>query len=484
MSQSSEYDLVVIGSGPAGEKGAAQAAYFGKRVALVERSPYLGGASINTGTVPSKTLRETALYFSGLRQRGLYGVDYSLREGLTLPDFMYRCRAVVETQRDLILKNLEHHRVEIVWGDASLSDPHTVEVRLAAGGVRRLTTDVILLATGSSPHRPAEVPFGHPRIHDSDSILALDQGLGEIPDSMAVIGGGVIGVEYASIFTALGVRVTLVDGRERLLPFVDGEIASRLQARLGELGLTWQLGVRVERIETSGTGVSLALSNGTAVTADVGLWAAGRQSNVAGLGLEQLGVGLGTRGLVLVNERFQTSVPNIYAAGDVIGFPALASTSMEQARVAMVHAFDLKYKERLSTVIPLAVYAIPEVAMVGLTEEQCRERGLPHVAGRALFERSARGQILGDPQGVIKLLVDPETRRLLGVHIVGESASELIHAGAAVMTDGGTIDRFIDAVYNYPTLTDVYKYAAYDCLITLHRLQGDAALRPAATPAG
>jgi len=484
MSPPHEFDLVVVGSGPAGEKGAAQVAYFGKRVALVERSPYLGGASINTGTVPSKTLRETALYFSGLRQRGLYGVDYSLREGLTLPDFMYRCRAVVETQRDLIAKNLERHGVEVIWGEASLPDPHTVEVRLGAGGVRRLTADVILLATGSSPHRPAEVPFGHPRIHDSDSILALDQGLAEIPASMAVIGGGVIGIEYASIFTALGVRVTLVDGRERLLPFVDGEIASRLQARLAELGLQWQLGVRVERVDTSESGVTLALSNGATVTADVGLWAAGRQSNVAGLGLEQLGVKLGNRGLVLVNDRFQTSVPSVYAAGDVIGFPALASTSMEQARVAMVHAFDLKYKEQLSGVIPLAVYAIPEVAMVGLTEEQCRERGLRYIAGRALFERSARGQILGDPQGVIKLVIDPDSKRLLGVHIVGESASELIHTGASVMAEGGTIDRFIDAVYNYPTLTDVYKYAAYDCLVTLHRLQGDAALRPTGSALG
>ena len=475
MGHAREFDLVVIGSGPAGEKGAAQVAYFGKRVALVERSPYLGGASINTGTVPSKTLRETALYFSGLRQRGLYGIDYSLREGLTLPDVMFRCRAVVETQRDLIARNLAHHRVEVVWGEASLSDVHTVDVRLPDGGQRRLTTEVILLATGSSPHRPGDVPFDHPRIHDSDSILALDRGLDAIPATMAVVGGGVIGVEYASIFTALGVKVTLLDGRDRLLPFVDGEIAERLRVRLEELGLHFRLGVRVLGIDTSDDGIRLALSNGEAVTAEIGLWAAGRQSNVDGLGLEALGVALGHRGLVQVDERFQTTVPNIYAAGDVIGFPALASTSMEQGRVAMVHAFGLKYKERLSPVVPLAVYAIPEVAMVGLTEEQCREQGTACVTGRALFERSARGQILGDPQGMIKLVIAPETKRLLGVHIVGESASELIHTGAAVMAEEGTIDRFIEAVYNYPTLTDVYKYAAYDGLITLHRLLGDAA---------
>jgi NAD(P) transhydrogenase len=351
-----------------------------------------------------------------------------------------------------------------------------VDVRLRDGGTRRLTTDVILIATGSSPHRPAEVPFGHPRIHDSDSILALDRGLEAIPGTMVVVGGGVIGIEYASIFTALGVEVTLVDGRDQLLPFVDREIAARLQVRLGELGLRWQLGARVEAIEPSDTAVRLRLSGGETVAADIGLWAAGRQSNVEGLGLERLGVKLGNRGLVVVNERFQTSVPNIYAAGDVIGFPALASTSMEQARVAVVHAFDLKYKERLSSVLPLAVYAIPEVAMVGLTEEQCRDQGVPHLTGRSLFDRSARGQILGDPQGMIKLVFDPDSRKLLGVHIVGEAASEVIHTGATVLAEDGTIDRFIDAVYNYPTLTEVYKYAAYDCLIALHRLRGDDAL--------
>jgi len=467
MSSPSRYDLVVIGSGPAGEKGAVQAAYFGKRVALVERAPHLGGAGINTGTVPSKTLRETALYFSGLRQRGLYGIDYSLKEGLTVGDFMFRERIVVENEWGIIGRNLERHDVEVVWGEASLEDAHTVRVTQRDGTVARLTADVVLIATGSSPHRPAEVPFGHPLIHDSDSILRLDR----IPRAMTVVGGGVIGIEYASIFTALGVRVTLVEGRDRLLPFVDEEIAERLRRRLEGLGLRFLMETRVTGIDSRADCVDLTLSSGEVVRGDIALFAAGRQSNVEGLGLEALGVELGKRGLVLVNERYQTSVPNIYAAGDVIGFPALASTSMEQARVAMVHAFDLGYKERVSPVIPLAVYTIPEIALVGLTEEECRQQGRAYLVGRAFYEKSPRGQIIGDTEGVLKLIFEPEAKRLLGAHLIGEMASELIHIGAQVMSDGGSIDAFIDAVYNYPSLSDSYKYAAYDGLGQRQRWQ-------------
>jgi len=460
-----DYDLVVIGSGPAGEKGAAQAAYFGRRVALIEREAHLGGAGINTGTVPSKTLRETALYFSGLRQRGLYGIDYSLKDGLTVADFMYRERVVVEAQRKLIQRNLDRHGITLVRGTAALAGPHTVRVTLPDGGVRDLATRVILVATGSSPHRPADVPFGHPRIHDSDTILQLDH----IPHAMAVVGGGVIGIEYASIFTALGVRVTLVEGRERLVPFVEGELAERLQQRLTSLGMRFLMGTRVEEIGTSETGVTLTLNGGAQVGADIGLWAAGRQSNVAGLGLEAVGVKLGRRGLVEVDEHYRTAVPSIYAAGDVIGFPALASTSMEQARVAMVHAFDLRYKERMSPVLPLAVYTVPEIAMVGLTSEQCAEQGLAHLAGRAGYDKSARGQIIGDTDGLLKLVFAPEDKRLLGAHILGELASELIHIGASVLTRQGTIDEFIEAVYNFPSLSESYKYAAYDALGALQR---------------
>jgi NAD(P) transhydrogenase len=461
------YDLVVIGSGPAGEKGAAQAAYFGKRVALVERAANLGGAGINTGTVPSKTLRETALYFSGLRQRGLYGIDYSLKEGLTIRDFMFRERIVVKNEQEIVGQNLRRHDVEIFWGTAALEDAHTVRVTKRDGSIVRLTANVLLLATGSSPHRPAEVPFGHPRIHESDSILRLDR----IPRAMTVVGGGVIGVEYASIFTALGVAVTLVESRDRLLPFVDGEITQRLRRRLEDLGLRFLMETSVVGIDPRDDQVQLTLSSGEVVRGDIALFASGRQSNVEGLGLGTLGVKMGKRGLVLVNEKYQTSVPNIYAAGDVIGFPALASTAMEQARVAMVHAFDLGYKESVSAVIPLAIYTIPEIALVGLTEEACREQAKSYLVGRAYYEKSARGQIIGDTDGLLKLVFAPENKTLLGAHVIGEMASELIHLGANVMATGGSIDAFIHAVYNFPSLSDSYKYAAYDGLGQLHRWQ-------------
>ena len=461
------YDLVVIGSGPAGEKGAAQAAYFGKRVALVERAAHLGGAGINTGTVPSKTLRETALYFSGLRQRGLYGIDYSLKEGLTVGDFMFRERMVVKTEQEIVGQNLDRHDVEIFGGTATLEDTHTVRVTKQDGSISRLTTSIVLVATGSSPYRPAEVPFGHPLIRDSDSILRLDR----IPRTMTVVGGGVIGVEYASIFKALGVEVTLVESRDRLLPFVDEEIAQQLRRRLEGLGVRFAMGTRVVGIDPRENYVDLTLSSGEVVRSDIALFAAGRQSNVEGLGLEVLGVEMGKRGLILVNEKFQTSIPNIYAAGDVIGFPALASTSMEQARVAMVHAFELQYKERISPVVPLAVYTIPEIALVGLTEQACREQGTPYLVGRAYYKKSARGQIIGDTDGLLKLLFAPMDKKLLGVQIIGEIASELIHLGAEIMATGGSIDAFINAVYNYPTLSDSYKYAAYDGLGELRRFQ-------------
>jgi NAD(P) transhydrogenase len=460
MSASNRYDLVVIGSGPAGEKGAAQAAYFGKRVALVERARHLGGAGINTGTVPSKTLRESALYYSGLRQRGLYGADYSLKEGLTVAHFMYRERIVVENEWGIIQRNLDRHRIEVIHGEASLKDAHTVHVRTPDGAGRDLTTEIILIATGSAPYHPPGVPFDGRVIFDSDSILRMHR----IPHTMAVVGGGVIGSEYASIFTAIGVEVTLVESGERLLPFVDREIAERLQARLSSLGLHFMFNERVAAVTVADDRVRLRLRDGSELACDIALFAAGRQSNVEGLGLERVGIELGTRGLIPVNERYQTRVPTIFAVGDVIGFPALASTSMEQARVAMVHAFNLLYKEQVSPILPLAVYTIPEIAMVGLSEDACREQKVPYLVGRAFYDKSPRGQIIGDLSGMVKLVFSVEDKRLLGVHHIGELAAELVHIGAHVMAAAGTIDAFIDAVYNYPTLSDSYKYAAYDGL--------------------
>ncbi|HEU4570708.1 MAG TPA: Si-specific NAD(P)(+) transhydrogenase [Gemmatimonadales bacterium] len=455
----SDFDLIVIGSGPAGEKGAAQAAYFGKRVALVERHDRFGGASVNTGTVPSKTLRETALYFSGLRQRGLYGLDYSLREGLTVADFLHRMQAVVDDQRRLIAENLDRHGITVVRGEARFVDGRTLEVR-HAGESRQLTAPVILIATGSSPLRPPDVPFDDRLVYDSDSILRMDR----IPRTLAVVGGGVIGSEYASVFTALGVQVTLVDGRDRLLPFTDHDIAERLRARLEGLGQRFVFNARVARTTRGADEVRLALDTGAELVAERALFAAGRQSNVETLRLERAGVTVGKRGLIPVDAHYRTNVPGIYAAGDVIGFPALASTSMEQARVAMAHAFELGYKERMSPVLPLAVYTVPEIGMAGLTEAEARAAGEEVEVGRAEFARNARGQIIGDTSGLLKLVFRAGDKRLLGVHLVGELASELVHLGAEVLRSGGTIDAFIEAVYNWPTLSDAYKYAAYDGL--------------------
>ena len=455
-----DYDLIVVGSGPAGEKGAAQAAYFGKKVALIERAPHLGGAGINTGTVPSKTLRETALYFSGLRQRGLYGIDYSLKDNLTVGDFMYRKQTVVESEWGIIQRNLDRHHIEVIHGEASLRDAHTIRVRQPDGTETALTTHFILVATGSSPFHPPDVPFDHRLIYDSDSILSMSH----IPKTMTVVGGGVIGIEYATIFTALGVQVTLVESRNRLLSFVDGEIVERMQRHLERLGLRFVLNTRVNQLQVHEDHVDMTLQTGERLDGEIALYAAGRQSNVEGLDLEAVGVTLGNRGLILVNEKYQTSVPNIYAAGDVIGFPALASTSMEQARVAMVHAFGLRYKEQVSPIIPLAIYTIPEISTVGLSEDDCKAKSLPYLVGRAYYETSARGQIIGDLSGMLKLVFARDDKKLLGAHHIGEMASELVHIGAHVMAAGGTIDAFINAVYNYPTLADSYKYAAYDGL--------------------
>jgi NAD(P) transhydrogenase len=463
------FDLVVIGSGPAGEKGAAQAAYFGKRVALVERNSELGGAGVNTGTVPSKTLRESALYFSGLRQRGLYGIDYSLREGLSVQDFMHHKDAVVSAERLKIATNLAAHQIELIAGTARFEDPHTVKVVDGHDAHRYLRGEVILIATGSTPHRPPEIPFDDQSIFDSDSILKMDR----IPKSMIVVGGGVIGCEYASIFTALGVAVTLVDGRDRLLPFLDAEISERLRAHLASLGLTLVLEQRPKGTARAASGVQMTLASGKALEAETALFAAGRRGAVEGLCLERAGLGINRRGNIDVNERYQTGVAHIYAAGDVIGFPTLASTSMEQGRVAMCHAFGFPYKQRLASQLPLGIYTIPEISAVGESEESCKEKKISCVAGRAKYSNNARGQIVGDTAGLLKLIFRAENKQLLGVHIIGESATELIHLGMSVLESSGTIDAFIELVFNFPTLSELYKYAAYDGLGNLagHKLR-------------
>jgi NAD(P) transhydrogenase len=461
------YDLVVIGAGPAGEKGAAQAAYFGKRVAIVEKGK-VGGAVVNTGTLPSKTLRETALYLSGLKQRGLYGVDYTLNKEVTVDDLFYRKKFVVDSHLGLVKENIARHNIDLFRGVACLEDPWTVRVS-RDGKSLRLKGNYILAATGSRPHRPADVPFDGEYVYDSDSILRLKR----IPSSLVVVGAGVIGSEYTTVFAALGIPVTLVDGGERLLPFLDREISDILLNQIRSLGVRVKFGRRVEGIQVwqKEECVSVCLNGGEKVRAQALLFCGGRSGNTEELGLEKVGVKMGPRGRIEVNEHFQTSVPNIYAAGDVVGFPALASTSMEQGRVAACHAFNLEYKRCVSPLVPYGVYTIPEISMVGESEDSLSREGQDYLVGRASYRSNPRGQIIGDTAGLLKLLFSPEDQKLLGVHIIGERASELIHIGQACMYFDGTLDFFIQNVFNFPTLSDGYKYAAYDGLGNLQRFK-------------
>ncbi len=451
-----EYDLVVIGSGPAGEKGAAEAAYFGKRVALVERAG-LGGAATSWG-IPSKALRETALFFSGLRQRDLHGINYSVKDGLTINDLMHRKRVAVSGAEDMLQRNIDLHGIELVNGSASWIDAHTVRVRDARGNGRQLGTEIVLIATGARAFRPVDIPFDSRLVHDSDTIFGIDR----LPKTMIVVGGGVIGTEFASIFTTLGIRVTLVDGGHRLVPFMDSEITGRLQGQLEKQGLKLRFNERVARVERNDQQVSVLLQSNEVLRADLALIAAGRQSNVQGMGLEEIGVQLGQRGLIAVNENYQTAVPNIYAAGDVVGFPALASASMEQARTAVAHAFGFPYPGGDMHIVPMAVYSVPEIAMAGLTEDACREKKIPYLVGRASYEKNARGLIIGERSGMVKLIFSPFDKQILGVHFIGEMSSELVHIGAQALRQGQPIDAFRETIFNYPTLSDLYKYAAYD----------------------
>jgi len=468
LSELDSLDLVIIGCGPAGEKAGAQAAYFGKRVAIIERASVPGGSCINTGTVPSKTLRESALYFSGLSQRGLYGIDYSLKDNLTVHDFMHHEREVVEMERRRILKNLQVHKIEYLEGQAAFQDPHTVSVS-SAGTLRKLRGQVILIATGSKPHRPAEISFDDVHTFDSDTFLQMDR----IPRSLAVIGGGVIGCEYASIFMALGVKVILVDGRDRLLPFLDCEISDVLRDRLKELGMEFWFNERPVKVENSAAGAILHMKSGKKLEVETALFAAGRRAAVDGLAIEKAGLALNDRGYIPVDDNYRTAVAHIYAAGDVIGFPALASTSMEQGRVAVCHAFGFKYKQRVASMLPMGIYTIPEISSAGETEDSCKEKKIPYCVGRARYANNARGHIAGDTSGMLKLIFSPENKKLLGVSIIGENATELIHIGMMVLDNGLSIDEFIDQVFNYPTLSEMYKYAAYDGLGNLagHKLR-------------
>lgn len=463
---SDHFDLVVIGAGPAGEKGAAQAAYFGKRVCLVERAPKPGGAAVNTGTIPSKILRETALYFHGLRQRGMHGLEFRVKSDIALSDFMHRERTVVDSTWSLIDDNIRRHGITTVQGQAAFVDPHTIEVTRYGQPPRRITAEYVLVATGARPQPPTDVALDDAVIVDSESILTLDR----IPSHMLVVGGGVIACEYSSIFAALGVRVTLVTERPRLLAHLDGEVSEALRQQMTmRLGVAVHVGMPVSSIVVDDGHARTTLGDGTHLVTDCVLFAAGRLGNSGGLGLEHIGARVNSRGFVVVDDHYRTGAPNVYAVGDVIGFPALASTSMEQARVAVCHAFDLRYKQRVAAVLPYGVWTIPEIATVGESEESLLTRGIPFEIGRASFRANARGQISGDVEGFVKLIFHPEDQRLLGASVVGEGAGELIHIAMACIAFNGTIDFFIQSVFNYPSLGDAYKYAAYDGLQALQR---------------
>jgi NAD(P) transhydrogenase len=455
-----KYDLIVIGSGPAGEKGAAQVAYFGKKVALVEKTMFLGGAAANTGTLPSKTLRETALFLTGFRQRQLFGLDFrGLKASVTVRDFLMRERLVKETERTRIQDNLKRHGVLLYSGSASFVDAHTIAVKPERCPAFPIHADVILLAPGSYPYRPPVFPFHDPRVYDSDTILALH----EIPRTMLVVGGGVIGCEYACTFAALGVEVTVIEKRHRLIGCLDVEIAAALQASMEAMGIRFFLTDSVESVH-AGEMLDVRLQSGTFVKTDTILVSSGRCGNTEELALDTVGIRVNERGQIHVNAQYQTTVPHIYAAGDVIGNPALASTSMEQARVAMVHAFDLKYKETVAPVLPSGIFTIPECSMVGETEETLTQQKIPYIVGKAIYDKNARGQIIGDQAGFLKLLFRESDLRLLGVHLIGEQATELIHIGLTALLAKAGADLFIQSCYNYPTLSELYKYAAYDAL--------------------
>ncbi len=470
MSDSTHFDLVVIGSGPAGEKGAAQAAYFGKKTALVERAPRVGGASVHTGTLPSKTLREAALYLTGFRRRQLYGMTLDLDRQASLERLMGRLNAVTDGQVAQIERNLERHGITLVSGAAEFVSPHELQIRDAAGApTARVSADVFLIATGSSPLRPPGVPFDDPDVEDSDTILKLDR----IPDALAVVGGGVIGCEYACIFAALGTRITIIEGRSALMGFLDHEMSEALKAGLERDGHTVALGDAVSSIERIPHGqLRLLLKSGRELLVDKVLYSAGRAGNTASLGLPQAGVPTDPKGRIIVNEHFQTAATHIYAAGDVIGNPALAAVSMEQGRVAMCHAFGIPYKTKVADLTPYGVYTIPEISMVGATEDDLQKRGITFETGRAWYENNPRGQVTGEQDGLLKLIFQVPTKKLLGVHMIGAGATELIHIGQMVIAAGDTIDVFIDSVFNFPTLAELYKYAAYDGLQRLHAKMG------------
>jgi len=453
------YDLVVLGGGPAGEKAAAQAAYWGKRVALVDRARQLGGAMAG-GVVSSKTMREAALYLTGFRRRDVYDVSLDLTPEVATDHLRRRTDAVVEMMVESATENMRRHGVDRVHGRAVLGAGRSVAVQSGDAQPRTLTADVIIITTGSSPFHPPGIPFDDPDVLDSDTAARLDRPL----RSLVVVGGGAVGCEFASIFTALGADVVLVDGGTRLLPFMDAEISDELTAVFRGMGMRVVQGAGRASAARTATGLRVELANGETLHPEKVIFAAGRTGNTQGLGLEAAGIATDERGRIIVDEHYRTTADGIYAAGDVIGPPALGSVSMEQARVAACWAFDIPLKRAVDSLPPFGVYSVPEVAMVGLTEEAAAAEGIAVATGRARFDANTRAAISGATDGMVKLVFARDDLTVLGVHVLGEAATELVHLGQAVIHFGGTIEYFIHTTFNVPTMSEAFKYAAYDGL--------------------
>jgi NAD(P) transhydrogenase len=452
-----DFDLVVIGSGPGGQKAAIAAAKLDRRVAIVERPDMLGGVCLNTGTIPSKTMREAVLYLTGLDQREMYGQSYRVKDEITIADLATRTRHVVSRENDVVRSQLVRNRVTILCGTGSLTGPHEIAVDDGRGQARVVTADAIVIATGTAPARPSSVAFDERTIIDSDGIVHLER----VPRTLVVVGAGVIGIEYASMFAALGSKVTVVEQRDRMLEFCDLEVVEALKFHLRDLAVTFRFGETVASVEATHGGAIATLRSGKRIPTDVLMYSAGRQGMTDQLNLAAAGLEADHRGRIKVDEFFRTTVPHIYAVGDVIGFPALAATSAEQGRLAAHHACG----EPVNTahqLQPIGIYSIPEISFIGRTEDQLTADCVPFEVGVSRYRELARGQIIGDSYGVLKLLVSPEDHTLLGVHVFGTQATELVHIGQAVMGCGGTVDYLVDAVFNYPTLAESYKVAALD----------------------
>jgi NAD(P) transhydrogenase len=463
-----KYDLVVIGSGPAGQRAAVAASKMNKRVAVVEARSVVGGVCINTGTIPSKTMREAVLHLSGYNYRALYGINYRVKEKITMADLAFRVQAVIKTEVDVTEAQLSRNGVDVVHGLASFIDPHKVRVE----GLQADTTleaERIIIAVGTKPASSPKVPINGRTIINSDQVLDLP----ELPRTLIVVGGGVIGVEYTCMFAVLGVRVTLIEKRDRLLEFADREIIEALSYHLRDSRVTMRLGEELESVEepTPGTVVANLMSK-KKVSGDALLYAIGRQGAVDDLNLAAAGLEADSRGRIAVDEHYQTKSDHIFAVGDVVGFPSLASVSMEQGRIAASWAFNDRAVSTNPGFYPYGIYTIPEISFIGKTEEQLTDEDVPYEVGMAYYREVARGQIRGDTTGRLKLIFHRDTRKVLGVHIIGEGAAELVHIGQAVMTLNGSVDYFIDAVFNYPTLAECYKVAAFNGLGRLHRYQG------------